>query len=70
MASIDLTTFKYEGKTVNVFTGQSSSDVYFTVGEGSKRFSGLTFNSESGWFKRGGTTLSTAEAESHIRKEI
>jgi hypothetical protein len=70
MASIDLHNFKHEGMKVRVFTGQSSSDVYFTVGSGSKRYSGLTFNSESGWFKRSGALISFDEAEAHIRGQI
>lgn len=68
MASEDLFTFMYEGKKVEVFTGSSSSDVFYQKAGGNKYSAGLRYNSEKGWFQNGaGRIVTFDEAKSHIR---
>jgi hypothetical protein len=68
MARQQLFEFKYDGDTVRVFTGESSSDVYYSVNAGTSKSSGMRYNDESGNFKSGsGGLLSNEEAKSKIR---
>jgi hypothetical protein len=71
MARKQLFDFMHDGKRINVYTGESSSDVYFSVNGGSSRGTGIRHNESLGNFKSGsGSTLSHDEAKSRIRDQI
>jgi hypothetical protein len=68
MARTQLAEFKYDGKTVKVFTAESSADVYYSVNNGSNQSAGIRWNESRGDYKSGsGGILSNAEAISKIR---
>lgn len=71
MARSQLFEFKYDGATVNVYTGDSSSDVYYSINSGASRSTGMRWNELSGNFKSGsGAILSNEEAKSRIRQQL
>ena len=71
MARQQLFEFMHDGNRINVYTGESSSDVYYSVNGGSSRGAGIRFNESQGNFKSGsGGTLSHDEAKSRIRNQI
>jgi hypothetical protein len=70
MASVDLMSFQHEGKTVFVYTGETSNSVYYRVGSGDSHYSGLTYNGETGWYKSGGRMLEFGKAQMHIRGQL
>lgn len=71
MARSQLFEFKYDGATVNVYTGDSSSEVYYSVNGGASKSAGMRWNESSGNFKSGsGATLSNEEARSRIRQQL
>lgn len=68
MARTQLFEFKHDNKTVEVFTGESSADVYYSINGGSNQSAGIRWNEPRGDFKSGsGGILSNAEAQSKIR---
>jgi len=71
MARSQLFEFKYDGDTVRVYTGESSSDVYYSINGGSSKSTGMRWNEASGNFKSGsGGILSNEEAKSRIRQQL
>lgn len=68
MARQQLFNFKYDGDTIYVFTAESSSDVYYSINNGSSHSAGIRYRAEQGNFIRtSGKTLKFSEAESFIR---
>ena len=68
MARTQLFEFKYDNKTVKVYTGESSADVYYSVNNGSSNSAGFRWNEASGNFKSGSRgIMSNADAQSRIR---
>lgn len=71
MARTQLMEFKHDNKTVKVYTGESSSDVYYSVNGGSSKSAGIRWNEARGDYKSGsGSIVSTEEAKSRIRSLI
>lgn len=71
MARTQLMEFKHDNKTVKVYTGESSSDVYYSVNGGSSRSAGIRWNEARGDYKSGsGSIISNDEAKSRIRSQI
>jgi hypothetical protein len=71
MSGQDLFSFRKNGKNVEVFTGKSSSDVYFSVNGSGSRYSGLRYDSTAGYYKTSGGSLRTwEEAEAEIRSQV
>ncbi len=68
MAREQLFNFKYDGNTIWVYTGESSSDVYYSINNGSSKSAGIRYNSEKGYFVRvSGGTLLFKDAQAFIR---
>jgi hypothetical protein len=68
MARTQLFEFKHDNKTVKVYTGESSSDVYYSVNNGTSKSAGFRWNESRGDFKSGdGSILPNDEAKSRIR---
>lgn len=71
MARTQLFDFKYDGKTVKVYTGESSSDVYYSVNNGSSKSAGFRWNEARGDFKSGsGSMMSNEDAKARIRNQL
>ena len=71
MARQQLFEFMHDGNRINVYTGESSSDVYYSINGGSSKGAGIRFNESQGNFKSGsGSTLTHDEAKSRIRNQI
>ena len=68
MAREQLFNFVHDREKIFVFTGESSSDVYYQKGNGSTRSTGLKWNSETGNFKTAsGATMKFKDATAHVR---
>lgn len=68
MAREQLFDFKYDGDTIWVYTGESSSDVYYCINNGSSKSAGIKYNSEKGYYvRKSGATLLSRDAQSYIR---
>jgi hypothetical protein len=68
MARTQLFEFKHDNKTVRVYTGESSADVYYSVNNGSSKSAGIRWNESRGDFKSGsGSIMSNDEAKARIR---
>lgn len=68
MAREQLFDFKHDGNTIWVFTGESSSDVYYQVNQGVSRSAGLKYRADKGYFVRSsGSILLFKDAQSYIR---
>ena len=71
MARTQLMEFKHDNKTVRVYTGESSKDVYYSVDGGGSKSAGIRWNEERGDYKSGsGSLLSNDNAKSVIRNQI
>jgi len=71
MASESLFEFKHDYKTIKVFTGETSADVYYSKNGGSTISAGLRFNEKSGNFTSGsGSSLSWDKAKCYIRNRL
>ncbi len=71
MARTQLAEFKHDGKTVKVFTGENSADVYYSINGGSNHSAGIRWNESRGDYKSGsGGTMTNAEAQSKIRNML
>ena len=71
MARTQLFEFKHDNKTVKVYTGESSSDVYYSVNNGNSNSAGFRWNEARGDFKSGsGSIMSNEEAKSRIRNNL
>lgn len=71
MARTQLFEFRHDNKTVKVYTGESSPDVYFSVNNGSSRSAGFRWNEARGDFKSGsGSIMSNDDAKSKIRNQL
>ena len=68
MSRIQLFEFKHDNKTVKVYTGESSADVYYSVNGGSSRSAGIRWVEARGDFKSGsGVIMSNDDARNRIR---
>jgi len=71
MARENLMEFKHNGRTIKVYTGESSSDVYYSNNGGSSTSTGLSFNSNLGKFTAtSGSSLTFEEAKGYIRARL
>ena len=67
----DLFEFKKDGKTVKVYKGKGTSDVYYKVNDGSSTSAGLKYNGDQGNFKSGsGSSLTWEKAKELVRDKI
>ena len=71
MAKKELFDFKHNNKTVKAYKGESTSDVYFKVGDGTATSAGLTYNQDTGTFTtKSGSSLKWEDAEKHVRDKL
>lgn len=71
MARQQLFDFMHNGKRVNVFTGESSADVYYSINGGGSTSTGMRYSDSRGNFTSGsGGILSFEEAKSRIRNQL
>lgn len=68
MAREQLFNFKYDGDTIWVYTGDSSSQVYYSINNGDSKNAGIRYNANEGYFVRtSGKTLLFKDAQAFIR---
>lgn len=68
MARNQLFEFKHDNKTIKVFTGDGTSDVYYSKNGGSSISARLRYNEKQGNFtSSSGSSLSWDQAKAHIR---
>lgn len=68
MARTQLFEFKHDNKTVKVYTGESSADVYYSINSGNSKSAGIRWNESRGDFKSGsGGIMTNADAQTKIR---
>jgi hypothetical protein len=71
MARTQLDEFKYDGKTVKVYTAESSPDVFYSVNGGTSHSAGFRWNEARGDYKSGsGSIMSNDEAKTRIRRML
>jgi len=70
MAREQLFEFNHDNKTVKVFTGESSSDVYYTIGGGSTKNAKLKYKADTGTFSASGVTKTFDQAKQYIRNKL
>jgi hypothetical protein len=69
MARQQLFNFKHDGKKIWVYTGESTSDVYYCIGSGDSKSAGIKFNSDKGYFvRKSGASLMFRDAQQYIRE--
>ncbi len=68
MARLQLFEFMHDGKKIKVFTGDSSSDVFYSINNGSSKSAGVRWNEARGNFtSTSGSSLSHDEAKARVR---
>ena len=71
MARKQLFDFKKDGKKIEVFTGDGTQEVYFRVGGGLSRYSGLRYNPDSANFKSpSGSVVKFDDAQAWVMKKV
>ncbi len=71
MAREQLFDFKHDNKTIKVFTGDRSIDVYYSINGGSTKSAGLRYNEARGNFTSGsGSSVTWDKAKSYIRAKL